>query len=398
MYIRVNSTKNSPRKAVQIVEGNRDPITGKVKTKIIRHMGIAMNDAELEQLKQMAAVACVELENAADNQLKLPLDMPDDRNERAEKKLGRHAKKKLEDIAPPSEVKLSDLVEEKRVNEGINDIAGKMFDDLGFDSILKSRKDTDLLKHLVLARFITPQSKAKTCQWLQAHQDKKYDSDQVYLLMDKIFKHIPSIKKMVYLQTKNLLPEQQMDLLFFDVTTLYFESTEPDDLREKGFSKDHKHHQTQVVLALATNKDGLPIGYELFPGNTAEIKTLIRSIIKWRVDFKIEKICFVADRGLFSETILVLLEENKFEYIIGCPLRKMSQELKGQILDEKDYKAGAVSQDAIWTKNIELKNGRTIVSNFSKKRAIKDAHERQKLLDKLEKKIGKIYIIPLMIC
>lgn len=401
MYIRINSTKNSPRKAVQIVEGKRDPQTGKVKTKIIRHMGIAMNDEELNQLKQMAATAIVALEKAAEKQLKLPLDIPDDTNERIEeKKLGRPTKKKLEDILPTSEVKLSDLVEEKRINEGINDIAGKMFNDLGFDSILKSKKDTDLLQHLVLARFIAPQSKAKTCSWLSEHQDKRYDSDQVYRLMDQIYKYIPSIKRMVYLQTKNLLPEQQIDILFFDVTTLYFESVEPDDLREKGFSKDHKHHQTQVVLALATNKDGLPIGYELFPGNTAEITTLIRSIAKWRIDFKIEKVCFVADRGLFSEANLALLEEQNFEYVIGCPLRKLSQELKDKILDENGYQAGAIGQDAIWTKNIVLptvlskdntvlKRERTIVASFSRKRAIKDAKERQKILDKLEKKIGK---------
>lgn len=319
------------------------------------------------------------------------MDIPDDTNERIEaKKLGRPIKKKLEDILPTSEVKLSDLVEEKRINEGINDIAGKIFSDLGFDSILKSKKDTELLQHLVLARFIAPQSKAKTCSWLAEHQGKDYDSDQVYRLMDQIYKYIPSIKKMVYLQTKSLLPEQRMDILFFDVTTLYFESIEPDDLREKGFSKDHTHHQTQVVLALATNKDGLPIGYELFPGNTAEITTLIRSIAKWRVDFKIEKVCFVADRGLFSEANLALLEEQQFDYVIGCPLRKLSQELKDQILDEKDYKAGAINQDAVWTKNITLEGKqRTIVASFSRKRAIKDAKERQKVLDKLEKKIGK---------
>jgi transposase len=425
MYIRVNVTKNSPRKSVQIVEGNRDQQTGKVKTKIIRHMGIAMNDEELIQLKQMAAAECVKLEQATDKQLRLPLNVPDDTEVRIEeKKLGRPSKKKLEDIAPPSDVKLSDLVEEKRINEGINDIAGQMFNDLGFDSLLKSKKDTDLLKHLVLARFIAPQSKEKTCRWLQEHEDKHYDSDQVYLLMDKIFKHIPSIKKMVYLQTKNLIPEQQIDILFFDVTTLYFESVEADELREKGFSKDHKHHQTQVVLALATNKEGLPIGYELFPGNTAEITTLIRSIGKWRVDFKIEKICFVADRGLFSEENLTLLEEQKFEYVIGCPLRKLSQELQNQILYKNDYKVGTIGQDALLTKNIVLpvvsskkpsaksqehtseiitvtslqdagetavilKPERTIVASFSEKRAIKDAKERQKLLDKLAKKIGK---------
>ena len=391
MYIRFNSTINSPRKSVQIVEGKREPQTGKVKTKIIRHMGIAMNDDELEQLKHMAAAAIVALEKAADKQRKLPLDIPDDTEQRIEaKKKGRPTKKKLEDILPVSEVKLSDLIEEKRINEGINDIAGKMFEQLGFDSILKSKKDTNLLKHLVLARFIAPQSKAKTCHWLADNQDKYYHSDQAYRLMDQIYKYIPSIKRMVYLQTKNLIPEQQMDLLFFDVTTLYFESFDDYDLRKKGFSKDHKNHQTQVVLALATNKDGLPIGYELFPGNTAEITTLIRSIAKWRVDFKIEKICFVADRGLFSQANLALLEEQKFEYVIGCPLRKLSEPLQEKILDETDYKVLAIGQDAVWTKSIVLEETqRTIIASFSRKRASKDAQERRKLLDKLEKKIGK---------
>jgi len=220
LYIRVNKTKNSPRKSVQIVEGKRDKTTGKVKTKIVEHVGIAQSDDEVEKLHIFAAQRIVELENQGPQQAKLF----DDTNERIEaKKLGRPKKKKIEDILPPEQVSLADIKEEKRINMGVNDVAGQMFIDLGCDKIMKSKKQTEVLKDLVLSRFVQPQSKLKTCKWLGQNFDKTYDSDQIYYTLDQIHKQIPRIKKLVFNKTKSLLPEI-LDILFFDVTTLYFEA------------------------------------------------------------------------------------------------------------------------------------------------------------------------------
>ncbi len=75
-------------------------------------------------------------------------------------------------------------------------------------------------------------------------------------------------------------------MTFFDVTTLYFESTEEDELRKFGHSKDQKFHSVQVVMALATTQDGLPIGYQAFPGNTAEVSTLLKCLENWKKIFR----------------------------------------------------------------------------------------------------------------
>jgi len=91
----------------------------------------------------------------------------------------------------------------------------------------------------------------------------------------------------------------------FDVTTLYLETTDTDELRQFGYSKDCRFNTTQVVLALATNEDGLPIGYELFEGNKAEVKTLITAIEHWKTLFNVGNVCFIGDRAMCRSLDLI---------------------------------------------------------------------------------------------
>ena len=88
--------------------------------------------------------------------------------------------------------------------------------------------------------------------------------------------------------------------MFYDITTLYFESFTPDELCSFGFSKDCRFKETQVVVALITTTDGLPITYEAFPGNTHEVKTLLPVIKKLQREFEVESVDFAADRGMFQ--------------------------------------------------------------------------------------------------
>ena len=116
--------------------------------------------------------------------------------------------------------------------------------------------------------------------------------------MDKLYKKEDEIKARMFHKTLSLLKEE-VRVLFFDVTTLYFESFDPDTLRLCGYSKDNKVKETQVVLALMTSVEGLPVGYELFPGNTYEGKTLIRVIEKIEKTYSILDVSIVADRAMF---------------------------------------------------------------------------------------------------
>ncbi len=104
-----------------------------------------------------------------------------------------------------------------------------------------------------------------------------------------------------------------MDVLLYDVTTLYFESFTEDEVRRFGFSKDCKFKETQVVLALMTNSQGHPISYELFPGNTSEGATLVESINKLKTRFNVRRAVLVADRAMFVRKNLETMDKMGIE-------------------------------------------------------------------------------------
>jgi len=204
--------------------------------------------------------------------------------------------------------------------------------------------------------------------------------------MDKLYPKISDIKKKTFARTQTIIPET-IDIIFFDCTTLYFESIETDELRQFGYSKDHRFNTTQVVLALATNSDGLPIGYELFEGNKAEVKTLLECLNSWKESFNIQSVCFVADRAMMSDDNLKMLEQENHHYVVAAKLRSMPANLISEILSEKNYQAQMVNDDFGWIGEFEYKKRRLIVS-YKTKRASRDAYQREQILQKINKRIG----------
>jgi len=134
------------------------------------------------------------------------------------------------------------------------------------------------------------------------HFNVDISADRMYRLMDALEGQEASIQGTLLNALRPLIGEK-VEILFFDATTLYFESMDEDDLRRFGFSKDQKTHLTQVVLALATTQDGLPVGYKLFPGNTAETSTLLQAIEGWQKSLHIEQVTITADRAMMSKKI-----------------------------------------------------------------------------------------------
>lgn len=386
MFVRTKSTPNSPRKSIQIVETYRKD--GKVKQKILRYIGIAMNDNEVEKLKAIANDAIVELEKQRREesaQLNLFNTSEEEYSKLNRLKAGRKKKKSIEEILPPSQVSLDDIVEKDRIIEGIHEAAGSVYDDI-YQNLLKTKKDKNLLKDIVLSRLSNPCSKHKTQKILLEQFDKPHHLDAIYRLMDKVHDNIDSVKLETFLKTASLMP-QGIDLLLFDVTTLYFESETDDDLRKYGYSKDHRFNTTQVVLALATNRDGLPIGYELFEGNKAEVTTLIAAINSWKKIFSIDSVCFVGDRAMMSKGNVALLEEYGYKYIIAAKLKNMPKKLKEEILAEKNYKTVLYNNNLLWVGEFEYKDSRLIVS-YKSSRAKRDQSSRQCILDKIQKKLN----------
>jgi transposase len=179
----------------------------------------------------------------------------------------------------------------------------------------------------------------------------------------------------------------KVDIVFFDVTTLYFESVSTDELREFGFSKDHRFNSTQVVLALATNSDGLPIGYELFNGSKAEVKTLLESLELWEKNIAIQSVCFVGDRAMMSDDNLAKLEGKAYSYVIAAKLRTMPKVLKQEILSEANYSPTVIGEELAWVGEFKYKERRLIVS-YKTSRAKNDIKKREQIVTKLKKRIG----------
>ena len=385
MFIRVKTTPNSPRKSVQLVESVR--VGDKVRQKIVKHIGIALDDKELEELKVLGASIKrkLELENT------LPLFTPEEIDKEINK-----AKKRIEKDKYSDEdyiVNIKDLIEEDRVITGIHDIYGKLFDELNIKSIFanpaRNKTSIEHFKNIVLSRIAKPDSKRATVNMLEENFGISLNLDSIYKMMDKLNdKAIEKLNNLAYNQTKELFGEK-IDVIYFDATTLYFESFNEDEFKRNGYSKDLKFNQPQVVLALMVTKEGLPIGYEAFSGDTFDGHTLIPSLAILRDKCNIDKVVFVADSGMFNNSNLEeleKLEEHKFNYIVGARIKNLSKSIKEQILNKENYKE--LNSDKT-VANFTLDNGRKLIITYSKKRAKKDKSDRDKGIKKLKAKLEK---------
>ncbi len=380
MFVRIKTTPNSPRKSVQICESVREG--DKVRQRIVRYVGIALDDKEQEALIQLARQIIVKLkEESSRSRTLFPPEVCDVLSQQAEAKENKRG-------LPIAEVRLSNLRQESQTITGIHDVFGKLFSDLGFDRIFSNEEDRHILKSLVLSRIARPASKRATAAFLEKDFGISLPLQKLYRMMDKLYPQIPTLKKIVLESTRKLFKDK-IDIAFFDVTTLYFESTQEDELRS-GYSKDQKYHGTPVILAMATTHDGLPVGYEIFPGNTAEVTTLISCLSSWKESFEIGKVVFVADRGLMSEQNLKMLEESGFEFIVAAKLRTMGKEVKAWVQSEEGHVISTISETSglFWVKEHKLEGKRRLISSFNTQRAHKDAKDRIKILDKLRIKLA----------
>jgi len=390
MFVIRKKTKIKNHIRVLIGESYRE--NGKIKQRILRNVGTAHNAIDLERYEKVAVLM---IEEEIKKQHKCDLLLQYSGN--------------IDDI-PLNErkcldFKSNDIHEIKRVEEGIPEVYGDLFDSLHFNEILKNKNHSEILKNLVTLRIFDPQSKHKSHELLKEKWGRESSLSSIYRMLDSLAKNEEKVTQTVFNATKKLFPDEKIDLLFFDVSTLYFESTEQDDeLKSFGFSKDCKFNQVQVVLALATTQEGLPVGYKIFKGNTAEVKTLLSCIDEWKKTILIENVIFVADRAMFSKENLYELNRRNYTFIIAAKLRSLSVEYKNEILSENNYIIKEYKDNLIWLKELPLKmehkikienktikkeiNGRLICS-FSSSRAKKDKSDRSRMLDKINKYLNK---------
>lgn len=277
-------------------------------------------------------------------------------------------------------------------NTGFTDIYGQEFNST-FAKLGLKPTATQQLHDLVVMRIAAPASKLRTTH-LSSEYGIDHKVDSIYKLMDKVTSPIiTQIKKTVYDRTTQLLAEkkQTIDVLFYDLTTVYFETSSQDEIRDFGFSKDGKHQHVQIMLAVIVTKEGLPIDYKEFSGNSYEGHTLIPVLDEIKERYNIEKVVLVADAALMNAINLEELDRRKMKYIIAARVKNTNADLKKLIFNLDGYKSITKTivdgelRDEIKAKIINSGVGDFVVAYHSTKRARKDEHDRQKILEKIEK-------------
>ena len=235
----------------------------------------------------------------------------------------------------------------------------------------------DCFKDLVIARIVEPVSKRQTKDLLEVRFDRKYPLNKIYQTLRSVSdnNYQDKIEQIVYRFVKNHI-SRNINVLFFDVTTLYFEAFDEDDFRRYGFSKDNKHNQPQIVIGLTVTTDGIPLSVSIFEGSKFEGHTIIPAMSaltnRLRLD---EDFVVVADSAMLSQKNIGLLEDKKLKYIVGARLGSLSRKLFREVITSMKKIDGE-------TVRINLNQERTLIVSYSEKRAGKDRHDREKQIKK----------------
>lgn len=248
-----------------------------------------------------------------------------------------------------------------------------IFEQIGFHKL----KD-DIFKNLVFSRLIYPSSKLKTSDYINRYKNIDLPVQQIYRYLDKLHTSQKElIQQISYEHTRKIL-NNEISVVFYDVTTIYFEIDDEDDLRKTGFSKEGKHQNPQIVLGLLVSRDGYPLAYEIFEGNKFEGHTMLPVLEAFKLKYSLERLIIIADSGLLSRSNIEELQTKNYEFILGARIKNETNTIKEKILA------------------LRLKNGQSalikkgnlnLIITYSDNRAKKDSHNREKGLRKLEKQI-----------
>ena len=338
MFVRTKQQSNG-KVSILIVENVRE--FGKVRQKTLRHVATVLPD-EVDRFKELAE------------------------HIRADMKVAR-------------EQNLSKIREESRIVTGIHEIYGSLYDEIGFSGIFKScRISGSVFKDMVMARLAKPCSKRSSAELLERDFGICIAIEKIYRMMDILTeKRINRIRDCCWYHSKGLLTEE-IKVMFCDCTTLYFESFTKGELRRFGSGKDHKFNQGQILLALMVTREGLPVGYDVFPGNRYESDTFKHAIEKIKTRYRVKRVVIVADSSLLSMQNVELLEKENLQYILGARLKSLPKNWQDRILDNTDYDKKKKEDEILRIATYQYAKNRRLIVSHSTKRADKDRKNREK--------------------
>ena len=290
------------------------------------------------------------------------------------------------------------------VNYGVNAYQS-LWSELKLDYFFDYRQKKDskiafkvknLTSLLVYNRLLNPSSKKKAFELQEQFLTPGSEHlEEIYRVLPFLAKQKENLEKHLNKQL-GLQMNRSLSVAFYDVTTYYFESVKGDALKTFGYSKDNKVNQVQVVMGLLIDEQGIPISYELFPGNTNDFRTLEPVMKHLKEHYGIHKIIITADRGLNSKHNLAFLKSMGYEYVMAYKIRSSSQNIKDLVLDEGSYTKE--SENFKWkvceyVTNVKYGGTQVELSDkmlitWSASRAAKDERDRSRLVEKSKKLVG----------
>jgi transposase len=254
-------------------------------------------------------------------------------------------------------------------------IFGTLFERIGFQAIPE-----ELFRHITIARLVYPSSKLKTIDYLYRYQGIQLSVDSIYRFMDRLnHRYQNEVGAIAYRHTLKRLGH--VTVVFYDMTTLYFEAEDEDDLRRIGYSKDGKFQHPQIMLGLLVGEEGFPIGYDIYEGNTFEGHTLLPALERIEAKYGLGKPIVVADAALLSKLNIQGLIQKEYPFILASRIKNETQSLQATILQRS---TGIRDGDGFVLKKGD---GTRLVVTYSSKRARKDAANRHKGIEKLKDQI-----------
>lgn len=232
-----------------------------------------------------------------------------------------------------------------------------------------------LLLDLVLIRIVEPASKLHSLDLLSQYFSINYSASDIYRGMAGFLKVKEDVESLLVAFAKKEL-NFDFHLVLYDVTTLYFETFHGDSLRKCGYSKDNKFNQPQIMIGLVVNRNGFPISYEVFEGNTFEGHTLLPSILAYKNKYHIKELTVVADAAMISKENIARLLSCQLSYIVGARLGNLKHDLIAEI--SRKLNRGNRRSARFSTAKGEL------ICDFSSQRYLKDKKDMDKQIVKAQ--------------
>ena len=251
-------------------------------------------------------------------------------------------------------------------------ILNKVFDRVGFNRI-----EDEVFRKLVLTRLSYPASKAATVEYLKNHFDEDVDLSKIYRYLDKLNDRHKTLAQEISVKHTMEILGGHIGVMFYDVTTLYFEIDKEDELRKTGFSKEGRHHNPQIILGLLVSLDGYPLAYTIHEGNKYEGHTMLPVINEFVKQYDLDNFIVVADSGLMTKENINELENNGYKYIIGARIKTETEQIRNQIL--------SLPKEDCKMHEIRKTGTQRLLIGYTDDRAKKDRYNREKGIRRLER-------------